>query len=80
MIKQPALLWKAWQPESLGTYQSVKHLWQAWDEGTLIEGVGHKPPLRLVDKEWGSQKHQLTLKGHLPSWRPHQNASVSAHI
>ncbi|KAF8264719.1 hypothetical protein EI94DRAFT_1591979, partial [Lactarius quietus] len=76
MVKQPALLWKAWWPESLGNYLNVKLLWQAWDEGTLIEGVGHKPPLWLVDKEWGSQKHQQTLKGHLPSWRPHQNTSM----
>ncbi|KAH9049989.1 hypothetical protein EDB84DRAFT_1585396 [Lactarius hengduanensis] len=76
MIKQPALLWKAWRPESLGSYPNVRLLWQAWDEGTLIEGVGRKPPLRLVDEEWGSQKHWQTSKGRLPSWRPHQNASV----
>jgi hypothetical protein len=80
MIKRPALLWKPWRPESLGNYLNVKLLWQAWDEGTLIEGVGRKPPLRLVDKEWGSQKHQQTSKGRLPSWRPHQNASVSVCI
>jgi len=78
MIQQPALLWKPWRPDNLGNYQSIRLLWQAWDEGTLIEGVGRKPPLRLVDKEWGSQKHQQTSKGRLPSWRPHQNASVSA--
>ncbi|KAH8995286.1 hypothetical protein EDB86DRAFT_2804633 [Lactarius hatsudake] len=76
MIKQPALLWKVWRPESLGSYPNVRLLWQAWDEGTLIEGVSRKPPLRLVDEEWGLQKHWQTLKGRLPSWRPHQNASV----
>jgi hypothetical protein len=80
MVKQPSLLWKSWRPESLGNYQNIKLLWQAWDEGTLIEGVGRKPPLRLVDKEWGSQKHQQTSKGRLPSWRPHQNVSVSTFI
>ncbi|KAH8997106.1 hypothetical protein EDB86DRAFT_3153509, partial [Lactarius hatsudake] len=77
MIKQPALLWKVWQPESLGSYLNVRLLWQAWDEGTLIEGVGRKPPLRLVDEEWGLQKHWQTSKGRLPSWQPHQNVSMS---
>lgn len=77
IIKQPALLWRVWWPESLGNYQNIKHLWQAWDEGAFVERVGHRPPLQLVDKEWGLQKHQLMLKGHLPSWQPHQKASVS---
>ncbi|KAH9068202.1 hypothetical protein EDB83DRAFT_2206685, partial [Lactarius deliciosus] len=59
------LLWKAWQPENLVDYPIIiRLLWQAWDEGTPtgIEGVGRKPPLRLVD-EWGWQKHWQTSTG-----------------
>jgi len=80
MVKQPALVWKCWRPNNLGDYENIKCLWQAWDEGTLIEGVGRLAPLQLVDKEWGSQKNQQTSKGRLPSWQPHQDTTVSVHF
>ena len=50
---------------SCGNKRASATIWMSSFYGTLIEGVGRKPPLQLVDKEWGSQKHQHTSKDSL---------------
>ncbi|KAH9024837.1 hypothetical protein EDB84DRAFT_1273752, partial [Lactarius hengduanensis] len=50
---------------NLGEYPDIMTLWQTWDEGVLIEGVGCMPPLRLIDERWGS------CIGQRARWRPH---------
>ena len=76
-IVQPTLLWECWGPGSLGEYPDVVTLWKSWIEGAVIEGVGQKPPLRLVDAQWGCHKDQRSNKGHLPAWRPRRDDNVS---
>ena len=78
MIACPELLWDCWAPKSLGSYTSIKLLWKAWEEGESVEGIRHRPPLRLIDSEWGWRKDQRTGKGKLPAWQPHNNEQVSA--
>ncbi|KAF8258495.1 hypothetical protein EI94DRAFT_1483438, partial [Lactarius quietus] len=72
-IAQPALLWDCWGPGSLGEYPDVLTLWKSWDEGLRVEGVGQRPPLRLVDAQWGCHRDVRSQKGHLPAWRPRNN-------
>ncbi|KAG1769746.1 hypothetical protein EV702DRAFT_1202776 [Suillus placidus] len=60
MVKQPHLLWACWHPLNLGEYHSVKQLWVAWHEGTIIGGVGQTPPLQLIEQEWGGTKNHST--------------------
>ncbi|KAH9171726.1 hypothetical protein EDB89DRAFT_1969777 [Lactarius sanguifluus] len=76
MISRPDLLWDCWGPRSLGAYPDTKSLWEAWDEGTSVEGVGRAPPLRLVESEWGRHEDQRTGKGKLPAWRPRMNMNA----
>lgn len=76
-IVQPSLLWECWGPGSLGEYPDVISLYKSWNEGAVIEGVGQKPPLRLVDAQWGCHKDQRSNKGHLPAWRPRRDDNVS---
>jgi hypothetical protein len=76
LIQQPAFLWQCWGPGSLSDYPNIKTLWQAWDEGEVVCGVGRRPPLRSVEKEWGAKVDQRTNKGRLQSWRPHRDAAV----
>ena len=75
-IAQPALLWDCWGPGSLGEYPNVLSLWKSWDEGMMVEGVGQRPPLRLVDARWGCHKDVRSSKGHLPAWRPRNDDNV----
>jgi hypothetical protein len=77
LISRPDLLWECWGPRSLGAYPDIKSLWEAWDEGASVKGVGRAPPLRLVESEWGRHEDQRTGKGKLPAWRPRKNANVS---
>ncbi|KAF8259909.1 hypothetical protein EI94DRAFT_1773821 [Lactarius quietus] len=72
-IAQPALLWDCWGPGSLGEYPDVLTLWKSWDKGMRVEGVGQRPPLRLVDARWGCHRDVRSQKGHLPAWRPRNN-------
>ncbi|KAF8480487.1 hypothetical protein DFH94DRAFT_631092 [Russula ochroleuca] len=72
-IRQPQHLWSCWGPKNLGDYPSIEMLWQAWDEGSFVSEVGHQPPLRLVEKQWGHQEDQRTGKGQLQVWRPHKD-------
>ncbi|KAH9048848.1 hypothetical protein EDB84DRAFT_1261778, partial [Lactarius hengduanensis] len=74
MISRPDLLWDCWGPRSLGAYPDTKSLWEAWDEGTSVQGVGRVPPLRLIESEWGHHEDQRTGKGKRPAWRPRNNA------
>ena len=76
-IVQPSLLWDCWGPDSLGEYPDIMTLWKSWNEGAVVEGVGQKPPLHLVDAQWGCRKDQRSNKGHLPAWRPRRNDNVS---
>ncbi|KAJ7598404.1 hypothetical protein C8J56DRAFT_751542, partial [Mycena floridula] len=69
-VKQPSKLWSTYAPKSLGSYASVKDLWMVWDEGTLVDSIGRKPALRLIDERYGK------VKGKLASWRPHNNESA----
>jgi hypothetical protein len=75
-IRQPQHLWSCWGPKNLGDYPSIEMLWQAWDEGSFVSEVGHQPPLRLVEKQWGHQEDQRTGKGQLQVWRPHKDNTV----
>ena len=77
MIQQPNLLWDCWAPKALGSYMDIQSLWNVWEEGALVDGVGRGPPLRLVDAEWGWHKDKRTGKGTLPAWRPRNNETVS---
>jgi hypothetical protein len=56
LIKQPPLLWTVYAPKNLGDYADIKSLWQAWEEGITVEGVGYTPPLQVIDEQWGSCK------------------------
>ena len=77
MIAHPELLWNFWAPKSLGSYMSIELLWEMWEEGELVKGIGHGPPLRLVDSEWGWCEDQRMEKGKLPAWWPCNNEQVS---
>ncbi|KAN0139096.1 hypothetical protein V8E53_003098, partial [Lactarius tabidus] len=77
-IARPALLWDCWGPGSLGEYPDVLALWKSWDEGMMVEGVGQRPPLRLMDARWGCYTDVRSRKGHLPAWRPRNNENVCA--
>lgn len=79
-ILQPEHMWECWAPRSLGSYDSVRALWQAWEHGSIIEGVGCTPPLRLIDSEWGTRIKDVSkgiTKGKQQLWRP-QSAQVSS--
>ncbi|KAH9011297.1 hypothetical protein EDB84DRAFT_1247410, partial [Lactarius hengduanensis] len=75
-VAQPTLLWDCWGPGSLGEYPDVLSLWKSWDEGARIEGVGQRPPLRLVDARWGCRRDVRSMKGHLPAWRPRNDENA----
>ncbi|KAG1885859.1 uncharacterized protein F5891DRAFT_969345 [Suillus fuscotomentosus] len=76
MVKQPSLLWACWHPRNLGEYHTIKQLWAAWHEGTIVDGVGQMPPLQLIEQEWGGTKDHLTRKGRRQAWRPHNDNNV----
>lgn len=76
MVINPSPLWSSYAPGSLGDYADVKSIWQAWDEGTYIKDVGHKPALRLIDARWGNLESQETHKRKFPSWRPRNDNKV----
>jgi hypothetical protein len=77
LIIHPNLLWDCWGLWNLGAYPDVKSLWEAWDEGASVEGVGRAPSPRLIESEWGRHEDQRMGKGKLPAWRPCKNANVS---
>lgn len=76
-VVNPMSLWETYAPQSLGFYSDIKMLWQWWDEGGFVEGVGRLPALRLIEARWGTLKNQATNKGKFPMWRPRNNALVS---
>ncbi|KAG1875912.1 hypothetical protein C8R48DRAFT_768767 [Suillus tomentosus] len=78
MVKQPSLLWACWHPRNLGEYHTIKQLWAAWHEGTIIDGVGQMSPLQLIEQEWGGTKDRSTRKGHHQAWQPHNDNNVSS--
>ena len=76
LVIHPDFLWDCWGPGNLGEFSDVSSLWKCWDEGAAIEGVGRKPPLRMVETEWGCRKDKRSNKGHHAAWRPRQNTTV----
>jgi hypothetical protein len=74
------VLWDSYAPQSLGFYSDIKMLWQWWDKGSFVEGVGRLPALCLIEARWGILKNQATNKGKFPAWRPRNNALVSKYI
>jgi len=76
LVRQPARVWRYWAPGNLGTYSSFAALWQAWDEGEKVDGVGCKPALRLIEAQWGQNKSKHTNVGRLPAWRPTNDAKA----
>ncbi|THU81190.1 hypothetical protein K435DRAFT_809278 [Dendrothele bispora CBS 962.96] len=64
LVKWPVVLWNVYKPRNLGTgeYGMVNALWDVWDSGTTIEGIGRCPPLRIIDESWGSRKDQGRIK------------------
>ncbi|PPR08000.1 hypothetical protein CVT24_003747 [Panaeolus cyanescens] len=77
-VSNPVELWATYEPGSLGEYRDIKSLWQAWDEGTFVPNVGHKPALRLIDARWGDLRNQKTNKKKFPAWRPRNNDNARA--
>ncbi len=71
LVQQPSLLWPSYAPKNLGEYADITTLWQTWEEGMSIEGVGCMPPLRLIDERWGS------CLGQRARWRPQGDPLVS---
>jgi hypothetical protein len=60
LIKQPKELWARWKPSgTLDTYKTVRAVWDLFNEGESIYSgevkTGKNPPLRLVEKHFGSQ-------------------------
>ena len=78
-VVNPSTLWSSYAPGSLGEYPDVKSIWQAWDEGAYIKGVGCKPAVRLVDVRWGNLESQETGKRKYSSWRPRNDNKVWAY-
>lgn len=79
-VVNPVALWEVYAPKNLGDYNNMGDLWQAWDEGSFVEGVGRLPALRLIEARWGTLKNQETNKGKYAAWRPHKNDRVSAFL
>ncbi|KAI9447025.1 hypothetical protein BJY52DRAFT_1092766, partial [Lactarius psammicola] len=75
-VTEPALLRDCWGPGNLGEYPNVLALWKSWDEGAMIEGVGQRPSLQLVDARWGCHQDTRSKKGHLPAWRPRNDGNA----
>jgi hypothetical protein len=48
LISRPDLLWDCWGPRSLGAYPDIKSLWEAWDEGASVKGIGCAPAPRRI--------------------------------
>ncbi|KAF8268134.1 hypothetical protein EI94DRAFT_1700470 [Lactarius quietus] len=68
LIGSAATSFVAWLcTKESGDYPDIKSLWQAWEEGMFVEGVGCTPPLRLIDEKWGSCPGQRTR------WRPQRD-------
>ncbi|KAF8230613.1 hypothetical protein L208DRAFT_1281176 [Tricholoma matsutake] len=70
LVQQLHLLWTGYALKNLGEYADIKSLWQAWEEGMSVEGIGCMPPLRVIDEHWGS------CKGHRAVWRPQGDAPI----
>jgi hypothetical protein len=79
-VVNPVALWEVYAPKNLGDYNNMGDLWQAWDEGSFVEGVGRLPALRLIEARWGTLKNQETNKGKYAAWRPHKNDRVSVFL
>lgn len=76
-ISNPSTLWDLYAPANLGEYPTVAALWEAWDEGSYVSGVGRKVAIRLIEERWGNLKNEKTNTGRLPAWRPHNDPKVS---
>lgn len=79
-VANPVLTWECWGPDTLGAYSSCTDVWRAWVEGSLVEGVGQRAPLQMVESQWGAKKDAQTNKGRQQSWRPTGDTNVISHI
>ncbi|KAF8590847.1 hypothetical protein K439DRAFT_1611762 [Ramaria rubella] len=59
-------------PYGRGTVGAQIHL----VEGALVDGVGQKAPLQMVERQWGAKKNLVTKKGHQQTWRPTSDTNV----
>ncbi|THU86651.1 hypothetical protein K435DRAFT_782772 [Dendrothele bispora CBS 962.96] len=75
LVKRPVVLWNVYKPRNLGEYGTVKALWDVWDSGATIEGIGRCPPLRFIDESWGSRKDKNGT-GKFPLWRPKNDTTA----
>ena len=78
-VTHPVAMWEVYAPRNLGDYHDVRDLWQAWDEGSFVEGVGRLPALRLIEARWGTLKNKETNKGKYAQWRPPKDDKVSIY-
>ena len=69
LIQQPRLVWRCWEFKDLGQWSSLAELWEAWDEGAAIPGIGRCPPIRLVEREWGEGVHADRGTRREQQWR-----------
>jgi len=78
--RQPVLTWECWGPDALGAYRLCNDVWRAWTEGSLVEGVGQKAPLQVVECQWGAKRNLETKKEHQQSWQPSGETNVRSDI
>ncbi|KAF8513082.1 hypothetical protein JB92DRAFT_3096623 [Gautieria morchelliformis] len=71
----------------LCTWQAILELirdpswtWECWGPDTLVEGVGQKVPLQMVERQWGAKKIVGTKKGSHQRWRPTGNTNSRSWI
>lgn len=55
-VRRPSASWSSYGPRKLDEYKSVGEIWEAWSEGTEIEGVGRLPPIYLLEQQWGEKR------------------------
>lgn len=64
-VVHPVAMWEVHAPRNLGEHHDVKDLWQAWDEGSFVEGVGRLPALRLIEACWVHLRIKRRTKGDM---------------
>ncbi|KAF8573697.1 hypothetical protein K439DRAFT_1243182, partial [Ramaria rubella] len=76
LIRDPLWMWDCWGPDTLGGYLTCNDIWRAWTVGALVDGVGQKAPLQMVERQWGAKKNLVTKKGLQQTWRPTSDTNV----
>ncbi|KAK4704795.1 hypothetical protein P7C70_g1417, partial [Phenoliferia sp. Uapishka_3] len=52
-VKQPAYLWYVYRPGSIGSYTSVRDVWEHWADGRMTK-AGRVPSIRLLEETFKS--------------------------